>query len=41
MGTGVVDTATGTWETMAPEEFSPGNAMSEAANTYTLGVLLL
>ncbi len=40
-GNGLIAHIIGTWETMAPEEFILGGTMSEASNTYTLGVLLL
>ena len=36
-----VNSRSGTWETMAPEEFEVGNRLSEATGTYMLGVLAL
>lgn len=37
----IVDGKTGTWETMAPEEFIQGGRMTEASNVYTLGVVVV
>lgn len=39
-GSAVVDLETGTWETMAPEEFVVGSKMHESTTTYTLAVIL-
>lgn len=39
-GSGIIDSHTGTWETMAPEEFMVGDRMTEAATTYSLAVIL-
>lgn len=36
-----VSSKAGTWETMAEEEFSVGNQLSESTNTYMLGVVAL
>lgn len=36
----IVDLETGTWETMAPEEFTVGSKMYESTTTYTLAVIL-
>ncbi len=38
--TALVDVETGTWETMAPEEFDIGSKMLESATTYSLAVIL-
>lgn len=40
-GSGTVDSLAGTWETMAPEEYTVGNSINEASNIYTLGSVLL
>ena len=40
-GNGIVDSLAGTWETMAPEEYTVGNTLNEASNVYTLGTVLL
>lgn len=39
-GSARVDSYIGTWETMAPEEFIPGDKMVEASTTYSLAVIL-
>lgn len=39
-GSATVDTHIGTWETMAPEEFTIGDKMTEASTTYSLAVIL-
>lgn len=39
-GNAIVDTYTGTWETMAPEEFVVGSRMNQASTVYSLAVIL-
>lgn len=40
-GSAVVDSERGTWETMAPEEFTVGNRVSDATAVYALGTILI
>jgi serine/threonine protein kinase len=39
-GGAIVDSYTGTWETMAPEEFIVGGKMTQATTTYSLAIIL-
>lgn len=39
-GRAVVDSRSGTWETMAPEEFRMTQLMTEASSVFTLGTVL-
>lgn len=39
-GSAGIDSHIGTWETMAPEEFTVGGKMTEASTTYSLAVIL-